>query len=184
MGLDAGRRGRTTWAWLMLALSLAALQQAQALAFRGPPAELLLQCSPGRASHAKQVLGAVSVANTGDEPIDVAMRLVAVGPGELKDGYEPIEKISWLRLSQPLLKIGFRLDGGLEPGDVGRIGVRVVIGGAGDVVELSADGDVGLLGLQAGDRVLFSKYGGTEVKLDGEDYLIMREDDILGVVEG
>ncbi|KJS03140.1 MAG: molecular chaperone GroES [Desulfobulbaceae bacterium BRH_c16a] len=35
----------------------------------------------------------------------------------------------------------------------------------------------------AGDRVLFSKYGGTEVKLDGEDYLIMREDDILGIVE-
>ena len=34
-----------------------------------------------------------------------------------------------------------------------------------------------------GDRVLFSKYGGTDVKLDGEDYLIMREDDILGVVQ-
>lgn len=34
-----------------------------------------------------------------------------------------------------------------------------------------------------GDRVLFSKYGGTDVKLDGEDYLIMREDDILGVIE-
>lgn len=34
-----------------------------------------------------------------------------------------------------------------------------------------------------GDRVLFSKYGGTEVKLDGEDFLIMREDDILGVVQ-
>jgi len=37
--------------------------------------------------------------------------------------------------------------------------------------------------LKAGDRVLFSKYGGTDVKLDGKDYLIMREDDILGVVE-
>jgi chaperonin GroES len=36
--------------------------------------------------------------------------------------------------------------------------------------------------VKAGDRVLFSKYGGTDVKLDGEDYLIMREDDILGVV--
>ena len=35
-----------------------------------------------------------------------------------------------------------------------------------------------------GDRVLFSKYGGTDVKLDGDDYLIMREDDILGVIEG
>ncbi len=36
---------------------------------------------------------------------------------------------------------------------------------------------------KAGEKVLFSKYGGTEVKIEGEDYLIMREDDILGVVE-
>lgn len=36
--------------------------------------------------------------------------------------------------------------------------------------------------LKVKDRVLFSKYGGTDVKLDGQDYLIMREDDILGVV--
>jgi chaperonin GroES len=33
------------------------------------------------------------------------------------------------------------------------------------------------------DRVLYSKYGGTEIKIDGKDYLIMREDDILGVLE-
>ncbi len=39
------------------------------------------------------------------------------------------------------------------------------------------------LQVKEGDRVLFSKYGGTDVKLEGEDYLIMREDDILGVVE-
>ena len=39
------------------------------------------------------------------------------------------------------------------------------------------------LNVKAGDKVLFSKYGGTEVKLDGEDFLIMREDDVLGVVE-
>jgi chaperonin GroES len=38
--------------------------------------------------------------------------------------------------------------------------------------------------VKVGDRVLFSKYGGTDVKLDGDDYLIMREDDILGVIEG
>ena len=37
--------------------------------------------------------------------------------------------------------------------------------------------------VKVGDRVLFSKYGGTDVVLDGEDYLIMREDDILGVIE-
>jgi chaperonin GroES len=39
------------------------------------------------------------------------------------------------------------------------------------------------LQVKKGDRVLFSKYGGTDVKLDGEDYLIMREDDILGIIE-
>ena len=38
--------------------------------------------------------------------------------------------------------------------------------------------------VKVGDRVLFSKYGGTDVKLDGVDHLIMREDDILAVVEG
>ena len=37
--------------------------------------------------------------------------------------------------------------------------------------------------VKKGDRVLFSKYGGTEIKIDGKDYLIMREDDILGVLE-
>ncbi len=39
------------------------------------------------------------------------------------------------------------------------------------------------LQVKEGDRVLFSKYGGTDVKLDGVDYLIMREDDILGIIE-
>lgn len=37
--------------------------------------------------------------------------------------------------------------------------------------------------VKVGDKVLFSKYGGTDVKIDGEDYLIMREDDVLGIVE-
>jgi len=36
--------------------------------------------------------------------------------------------------------------------------------------------------LKAGDRILFGKYAGTEIKLDGEEYLILREDDVLGVV--
>jgi chaperonin GroES len=44
-------------------------------------------------------------------------------------------------------------------------------------------GDRVAIDLAVGDRVLFSKYGGTEVKLDGEDFLIMREEDILGVVQ-
>ncbi len=37
--------------------------------------------------------------------------------------------------------------------------------------------------VKAGDKVLFGKYSGTEIKIDGEEYLMMREDDILGVVE-
>ena len=40
------------------------------------------------------------------------------------------------------------------------------------------------LTVKVGDRVLLGKYAGTEVKLDGEEYLIMREDDILGIIEG
>ena len=39
------------------------------------------------------------------------------------------------------------------------------------------------LDVKEGDRVLFGKYAGNEIKLDGDDYLIMREDDILGVIE-
>ena len=40
------------------------------------------------------------------------------------------------------------------------------------------------LAVKEGDRVLFGKYAGTEIKLDGEEYLIVREDEILGVAEG
>ena len=39
------------------------------------------------------------------------------------------------------------------------------------------------LDLKVGDRVLFGKYSGTEVKLDGKEFLVMREDDIMGVIE-
>ncbi len=45
------------------------------------------------------------------------------------------------------------------------------------------DGKVIKMDVKAGDRVLFSKYAGTEVKIDDAEYLIMREDDILGVIE-
>ncbi len=45
------------------------------------------------------------------------------------------------------------------------------------------DGSVAPLDVKKGDKILFSKYAGTEIKIDGEDYIIMREDDILGVVE-
>ena len=40
------------------------------------------------------------------------------------------------------------------------------------------------LDVKAGDKVLFGKYSGTEVKVDGEEVLVMREDDIMGVIEG
>ncbi|MFT3768601.1 MAG: co-chaperone GroES [Minicystis sp.] len=56
----------------------------------------------------------------------------------------------------------------------------VVAVGNGKVLE---DGTVRKLDIKAGDRVLFGKYSGTEVKLDGEEHLILREDDILGVIE-
>ncbi len=46
------------------------------------------------------------------------------------------------------------------------------------------DGKVQPLDVKAGDKVLFSKYAGTEVKVEGEEVLIMREDDIMGVIEG
>jgi chaperonin GroES len=45
------------------------------------------------------------------------------------------------------------------------------------------DGTTAKLELKAGDRVLFGKYSGTEVKIDGEEHIIMREEDILGVLE-
>jgi chaperonin GroES len=40
------------------------------------------------------------------------------------------------------------------------------------------------LDVKVGDRILFGKYSGTEIKLDGEEYLIVREDEVLGVLEG
>ena len=39
------------------------------------------------------------------------------------------------------------------------------------------------LDVKKGDRILFGKYSGTEVKIEGEEYIIMREDDVLGVIE-
>jgi len=45
------------------------------------------------------------------------------------------------------------------------------------------DGKVLALDIKAGDRVLFGKYAGSEIKIDGEEHLILREEDVLGVVE-
>nr|HID59774.1 co-chaperone GroES [Desulfobacterales bacterium] len=56
----------------------------------------------------------------------------------------------------------------------------VVAVGSGRILE---DGTKLPLDVKKGDRVLFSKYTGTEVDIDGEEHLIMREDDVLGVIE-
>jgi len=56
----------------------------------------------------------------------------------------------------------------------------VVAVGNGKVLE---DGSVRKLDIKEGDRILFGKYSGTEVKIEGEEHLILREDDILGVIE-
>ena len=48
---------------------------------------------------------------------------------------------------------------------------------------ISEDGKVRALDFKKGDRVLFGKYSGTEIKVDGEDYLMMREEDILGILQ-
>ena len=56
----------------------------------------------------------------------------------------------------------------------------VVAVGAGKVQE---DGQVRKLLIKAGDRVLFTKYSGNEIKIDGTEHLILREDDVLALVE-
>ena len=50
--------------------------------------------------------------------------------------------------------------------------------------KMNDDGKVMPLDVKVGDKILFGKYAGSDVKLDGEEHLIMREDDILGVLEG
>ncbi len=57
---------------------------------------------------------------------------------------------------------------------------QVVAVGKGKVTE---DGKVLPLDVKVGDKVLFGKYAGTEIKIEGKEYMMMREDDILGVVE-
>ncbi len=57
---------------------------------------------------------------------------------------------------------------------------EVIAAGEGKYKE---DGTRQTLDVKVGDRVLFGKYSGSEIKLDGEEYLIMREDEILGIIE-
>jgi chaperonin GroES len=57
---------------------------------------------------------------------------------------------------------------------------EVVAAGRGKRLE---DGTVAQLDVKVGDRILFGKYSGSEIKIDGEEYLILREDEVLGVLE-
>lgn len=56
----------------------------------------------------------------------------------------------------------------------------IIAAGKGKIME---DGKVRPLDVKEGDRILFGKYSGTEVKIDGEEHLILREEDVLGVIE-
>ncbi len=57
---------------------------------------------------------------------------------------------------------------------------KIVAAGMGRVLD---NGDKATLDVKTGDKVLFGKFAGTEVKIEGEDYLVMREDDLFAVVE-
>ena len=50
--------------------------------------------------------------------------------------------------------------------------------------KMTEDGKVVPLDVKAGDRILFGKYSGTEIKIDSKEYLILKEEEVLGVVEG
>jgi chaperonin GroES len=76
-----------------------------------------------------------------------------------------------------------RTAGGLYIPDTAKekpVEALVVAVGHGKVLE---DGQVRTLDVKPGDKVLFSKYSGNEVKIDGEEHLIMREEDLLAVIE-
>ncbi len=58
---------------------------------------------------------------------------------------------------------------------------EIIAAGNGKILE---NGDIRPLDVKAGDKVLFGKYAGTEVKVDGDELLVMKEDDIMAVIEG
>ena len=89
--------------------------------------------------------------------------------------YSPDERFAYV----------FGRDGGLTKVDIltQQIVKRVVQGGNSIGGAISDDGKLIAMGVKPGDKVIFNKYAGTEVKIDGEELLIMREDDILAVIE-
>lgn len=76
-----------------------------------------------------------------------------------------------------------RTAGGLHIPDTAKekpVEAQVIAVGLGKVLE---DGSIRKPAVKAGDNVLIAKYSGSEIKIDGEEHLILREDDLLGVVE-
>ncbi|MBN2372895.1 co-chaperone GroES [bacterium] len=81
------------------------------------------------------------------------------------------------------IEVGEEIKGGIIIPDTAKekpMEGEVIAVGGGKVKE---DGTKQPLDLKKGDRILFGKYAGTEVKIDGIEYLIMREDDVLGIIE-
>jgi chaperonin GroES len=89
------------------------------------------------------------------------------------------DRIVVKRLEEEESKIGglFIPDSAKEKPQQGEV-VSVGNGKRGD------DGKAIPLDVKAGDRILFGKYSGSDIKIDGQEYLIMREDEVLGVLEG
>ena len=85
-------------------------------------------------------------------------------------------------LVQPILEKEVRKGGIIIPDSAKEkpIEGRIKAVGKGKIGD---DGNHIKLEVKKGDKVLYSKYAGTEIKVDGEDYLLMREDDILGIID-
>jgi len=89
------------------------------------------------------------------------------------------DRIVVKRIEEKEMKIGglFIPDNAKEKPQEG----EVVAVGKGKRLE---DGKIVALDVKVGDRILFGKYSGSEIKLDGEEYMIMREDEVLGILDG
>ena len=88
------------------------------------------------------------------------------------------------RLLVKRIEIGEQIKGGIIIPDTAKekpMEGKVMAVGGGKVKD---DGTKIAMDVKVGDRILFGKYAGTEVKIDDEEYLIMREDDVLGIIEG
>jgi chaperonin GroES len=108
------------------------------------------------------------------------MSTAALKKGETKVNIRPLhDRVIVRRLEEET-----KTPGGIVIPDTAKekpIQGQVIAVGKGKLLE---NGDVRPLDVKPGDKVLFGKYSGTEVKLSGEEVLVMREEDIMGVIEG